>query len=200
MRSAFQCWLCATLWLLPAAAAAGPWHVGARVGVVVTNIHGDLPDIASPDSKTGLQAGGFVEYAPGMLAFAIEPTYVQKGARFPFDSRLELSYLEIPALARVTLPLSSSMKPYFVLGPTFSVAIGAKLKSDAPGFEEMDYGDDLEPLDVGGTIGLGARFGQGPTLWTIEGRYSTGFNDLWDLDGNLDSINHGFGATVGVAR
>ena len=214
MRSAIRpLLLCATVILLPAAALASPWHVGARTGFMLANIHGDLPDLANPDNKLGFQGGGFVEYAPGPVAVALELTYVQKGARFEgsttddqgnfvgrFDSRLQLSYVEIPVLARVSLPLMGSMEPYAVLGPTFGIALGAKFESDAPGFTEQDLGDDLKSPDVGGTVGLGARLGHGLYRVAVETRYSTGFSDLWDISGNLDSINHGFGLTVGVAR
>jgi hypothetical protein len=197
--------------MVPAAAPANPWHFGAQTGLALTNIHGDLPDIANPDYKSGFQGGGFVEYAPGPVAIDVELSYVQKGAIFKgittddqgnvlgsYDSRLELSYLEVPVLARVSLPLEGAVVPCAVIGPTFGFALDAKETSDAPGFQSRDLSDDLQSVDEGATVGLGARIGRGPTRWLVEARYFTGFNDLWDLSGNLGSINHGFGLTVGV--
>jgi hypothetical protein len=189
-----------------------PWHVGAQVGLSSTNIHGDLPDIAHPDYKLGFQGGGFVEYARGRVALDLELTYVQKGAVFTseltdsqgnfvglMESRLQLNYLEIPVMVRVPLPIGA-VESSAVIGPTLGVGLGAKVESDDPSAPSRDLSGDLEPLDLGGTIGLGARFGSGPNRLLVEARYFTGFSDLWDLSGNLGSINHGFGLTVGVVH
>ena len=40
----------------------------------------------------------------------------------------------------------------------------------------------------------------GPWRVDFEGRYFRSFNDLWDLSGNLASINEGFTVTVGASR
>lgn len=212
MRPVSWLWLpCAVALAFPVGASAAPWRFGAQAGLGLTNIHGDLPDLAEPKSKLGFLGGGFVEYAPGPIAVGVELMFAQKGATFEgdetddqgnvigtFESHLELSYLEVPVLARVALPFEGIGAPYVVVGPTFGIGLSARVEDDAPGSLDADLSDDLMTVDPGVTAGLGARFGQGPHRLRVETRFTTGFNDLWDIPGNLESINHGFGLTVGI--
>lgn len=205
--------LCAVVAGLPAVAWAGPWHMGVRTGLSLTNIHGDFADLIDPDYKVGFRGGGFVEIVPGPVGVALEMSYVEKGFTTrgratddvgnplgTVEGHLKLRYLEVPVLLRASLPPRGTFEPYAVLGPAFGFALGAEFEVDTPGFVDQDLGNDLKDVDMGGTVGLGAIIGRGPYRLTVETRYSTSFGDLWDISGNFESINHGFGFTVGVIR
>lgn len=198
---------------LPDAAGADPFHSGVRAGVVFANIHGDFEDVANPDSKLGFDGGGFFEVMPGPIGIALEANYVQKGFSVSgqqsddegnplgiVESNMNLSYLEIPVLLRLSMPGGGAITPYLSVGPTLGIALGATFENEGTGLPDIDFGDDLEKLDLGGLVGVGARFGTGPVRFGIEARYSTGFNDLWDIEGNLESINHTFGVALSLVR
>jgi hypothetical protein len=205
--------LCAVVVLLPAAAWAAPWHTGARAGLSLTNIHGDFASVFGPANQLGFQGGGFVEFSRGPVGFALEMNYVEKGFTIVSEGveengiptgllkgHVKLRYLEVPVLVRAPLALDRWWEPYAVFGPTFGFALGGEFEPEPPGFAHQDVGDDLKSVDMGGTAGVGATLGRGLFRMMLETRYSTGFSDLWDFSGNLESINHGFGFTVGVVH
>ena len=214
MKSLRPLLLCVVVTALPALAGAGPWHAGVRMGVALTNVHGDFPDvIGGLDNKLGFQGGGFVELSPGPVGLALEMNYVEKGFKTvsegtdqngnptgPVESFLRLRYLEVPVLVHASLPLPRMVVPYAVAGPTFGISLGGEFESGFPGIADEDVGSDLKTVDMGGTVGLGAIIGRGVYRLTVETRYFTSFGDLWDIPGNFESINHGFGFTVGVVR
>jgi hypothetical protein len=199
-----------TMVLLPVMAWAGPLHVGVRAGLGLTSLHGDFADIASPEYKPGFQGGVVLEFSPAPIGLTVEALYVQKGAEFKSfvtddtgnvlasaDSHLELTYLEIPVLVTATAPARGAVAPYVVIGPSFGIALDAEGTGSGP---DVDFSDDMKTLDLCGAFGLGARFGSGPWRFGIETRYTTGFSDLWDLEDNLESINHGFALTLSVTN
>lgn len=205
--------LSAALSLVPVIASAGPWRTGAHVGLSLTSIHGDFADLIGPDNKLGLQGGGFVELSPGPVGLAVEVNYIEKGFTTisegtdqsgnptgTVEGHLKLQYLEVPVLLRGSLPLEGPWTPYAVLGPTFGFTLGGEFEPGFPGFADQDVTSDMTKVDMGGTVGVGAIFGRGVYRMMLETRYFTGFSDLWDISGNLESINHGFGFTVGVVR
>jgi len=202
------CLLCGTF----SVANAGPFHYGVRAGGGMTNIHGDFPDIANPKYQPSLTVGAMTEYeiAP-TLSLGIEALYVSKGAKFEgtatdpmgnpignTTAHLRLKYLEVPLVARVSLPSFASVRPYVVGGPTAGFGLSARSEIDGDG--EADLSDDLQSPDMGVLGGLGARFSMGSLAAAVEARYMTGFSDLWDISGNLESINHGFSLTLSIAR
>src|SRR5262245_26666622 len=194
------------------AAFAAPWHYGARLGGGMTNIHGEFAEIAGPEWRFGYTAGGYAEYeiAPS-FSLGLEALYVTKGAHFegettdPFgnpvgssDADLKLSYIEIPLVARVGMAHFEKFHPYVVAGPTLDIALSARSElEDGP---SADLSDDLQSPDLGVLAGIGARFPTGSMMLGLEFRYGTSFTDLWDIDNNLESINHGFSLTASLGR
>lgn len=199
--------------LLAGTAFAGTWHAGARVGINLASFRGDLADVSHPEWQAGGIGGGFVEadLAPS-LGVAVEVLYVRKGASYPvdvvgadpsqpigrIDSHLVLEYVDVPLLVRVVLPGRGPVSPYVVAGPTFGFPLKATFElKTAP---DEDLSDKLKPLDLGATAGVGLRIATGGARVEVEGRYATGFTDLWNLSNNLESINQGFALTLAVSR
>lgn len=202
--------------LAAAPAQSAGWHTGLRAGINAASIRGDFADIAGPNRKMGLVVGGVVEneFSPG-VAVEANLLYVQKGATFEseytdytgqplgvFESHLNLEYLEVPVLVCISLPALGSATPYLIGGPTVGIALRGRIKNEVPRFNpsEADVTDDLENVDLGVTGGVGLRFGQGRYRYAVETRYGTGFQDLWDFQDNLESINQGISVTFAVSR
>lgn len=191
-------------------AHAGPIHYGVRAGANLATITGDFADIADPKTKIGLAAGGFVSLSPTpALGLELDLLYVEKGFKTVFtgsddngnpvtgDAFLRLKYLDVPLLAKVSLPFMGVVSPYVIAGP--NLGIGLSAKSESPGGND-DLSDDLQKLDWGATGGLGIRWGAGPMALGLETRYERSFSDLWDLQGNVESINQGWMITAWASR
>jgi hypothetical protein len=213
---------CAALVLVTGAASAATWHYGARAGVNLANVRGDIEELLTPDWHPGLAAGGFAEadVSPS-TSIVLEVDYVQKGADYREirtdaagnftepNASLELSYVEVPILARLHLLKERAITPFIEVGPTFGFALGATQKSDSS--PDVDLKDDLKTVDVGLALGVGFRFITQLGRVDFETRYGTGFGDLWDLTtpvtypgpsspGDVESINHGFQFSLSLSR
>ena len=204
-------WFFALALLIPAAAGAVGIEKGVKAGVNLANFHGEFADIADPKMKAGFAGGPFVAFgfAPD-LAIQIEALLSMKGAKLTseetdraghplgeFDTFVNLTYLEVPVLLRGTLLRTAPVQPMYYLGPTIGISLGGKVRSDAPGRLEYDL-EDLNALDLGIALGAGVGFDLGGKKVLTEIRYTTGFTDIYDLEGNFDSINHVFSLTAGL--
>jgi hypothetical protein len=202
---------CASM-LVAGTASAGAWHVGARGGINVSSLRGDITDVVQPSWQVTPMVGGFMEgeVAPA-LNLGVEVNYIQKGAKFggtgaddtgnptePRDTHLVLEYADVPILLRVLLPETGAVRPYIVAGPTFGFALKGTVRSK--GMTDQNVSDDMKTLDLGSTAGVGVRIAAVGSRVDVEARYATSFTDLWDVSDNLGSINHGFSLTLAVSR
>lgn len=201
---------CATL-VIAGPASAKVWHVGARGGAGMTTVRGGIAGIFEPSWQFSPTLGGFMEADLGpTVSVAIEAAYVQKGTTFEtYDidesgsvvgthhTHLVLEYAEVPILMRVFLP-GAAARPYVVAGPTLGFALKGTVKPH--GGPQSDETSDMKPVDIGATLGVGARFATAAGTVDIEARYGTGFSDLWDVSNNRDSINQGCWLTLGLSR
>ena len=208
--------------LVAGTASAATWHYGARAGLNLPNLRGDIEGLLAPDWHPGLAAGGFAEadVSPS-TSIVLEVDYVQKGADYRQivtdaaanftepNASLELSYVEVPILARLHLLKERAITPFIEAGPTFGFALGATQKAD--GSSDIDLKGELKTMDVGLALGVGFRFLAPFGRVDFETRYGTGFGDLWDRTtpvtypgpsspGDVESINHGFQFTLALSR
>ena len=103
-----------------------------------------------------------------------ELLFVRRGADGELDGRIvaawHLSYLEVPALGRVSFPLSGSVSPYIVAGPRFGLLLSAET-TDVNG-NVQDGSDSTNTFDFGFSAGAGAVFHVGSGIMvSIDGRY-----------------------------
>jgi hypothetical protein len=192
-------------------ARAGPLRYGVRAGVNLATIRGDFAEFVDPKIEPGLAAGGFATLSVlPMLGLEMDVLYVQKGFKVetlgsddsgnPVTAKghLRLQYIDVPVVAKVALPSWGVLSTYLVGGPT--VSFGLKAKGEVAGGLEEDLTSDMKKVVFGATGGLGLKLGSGPVSFGLESRYSTDFGDLWDLEGNVESINQGVSITGWVSR
>ena len=197
--------------LAPAAAGAVSIEKGVKAGVNLASFRGDFADIADPNLKAGFVGGAFVAFgfAPD-LAIQVEGLFSMKGAKLPWvrvdlegnpvrpdESSVSLSYLEVPVLLRGTLLRTAAVQPMYYLGPTIGISLGGT-QSGVPGARDPDL-KDLKALDFGLALGAGAGFKLGGKKVLTEIRWTTGFTDIYDLEGNLESITPVFSLTAALA-
>jgi hypothetical protein len=116
--------------------------------------------------KLGLALGGFLTYKfNSRLSLMGQLLFVQKGYRYsavdafgPYDSRLTLSYFELPILARYTF--GSDTFRYFAFGgPAFGFKLGGKFSTewDGESYESTDM-SHYKGMDLGLVLGAGLGY------------------------------------------
>lgn len=195
--------------LLPSAAGAMGIEKGVKAGVNLADFRGEFANFADPGVRAGFVGGAFVAFgfAPD-LAVQVELLYSQKGAKFSgegtdeegnptgaLETSVKLDYLEVPVLLRGTLLRGAPVQPVYFIGPTAGFSLGGTAVSE--GLPDRDL-DDLKSVDLGLAVGAGAAIGLGGRKVTAEFRYTTGFTDLYDLEGNAESVNNVFSFMAGI--
>jgi len=121
---------------------------------------------SSNSFKLGLALGGFAAYKfNSRLSFMGQLLFVQKGFRYsatdafgPYDSKLTLSYLELPFLARYTFG-SDTFRYFALAGPAFSIKLGGKFSTEWGGesYESTDM-SHYKGMDLGLVLGAGLGY------------------------------------------
>jgi len=195
---------------------------GVRAGVNLAKFGGDDADVFSGGGqlgqnvdleegrRTGYAVGGFllVDLA-GPLAIQPELMYIQKGYTADFSvtalgqtisgsSTVELSYLEVPVLAKFQIPMAGPFSPTIFAGPTVAYNLSAEQVTEAGGQSDSeDISDSLSGTEVGAQFGVGADFGLGAGTLSIDARYGYGLSSLPD-SGDASVKNRGIMLTAGL--
>lgn len=129
------------------------------------------------DRRTGLVGGAFVTL-PLSSSFSVQPEvlYSQKGAKAKEggdEITLELDYLDIPVLARVTAGGPTGLVLFG--GPSFGFKVRARSKLDVGGTkEDTDIGSDVETFDLGLVVGAGLQ----SRSILVDARYQWGLSNI----------------------
>ncbi len=174
----------------------------------------------SKKMRIGAAFGGFIEYSINDN-FAIQPEflYTMKGVKGEFEEEdpytgetvkvkgtIKLNYLEIPVLAKLSIPTQGSIKPVFLLGPALALKLSAKTKGEAKGetIDESgseDISSDVKDFDFGVVVGAGVDYelASGGKV-TVDGRYTLGLTNVSDIEGaeeDLDAKNAVISVMIG---
>ncbi|RZJ55927.1 MAG: PorT family protein [Flavobacterium sp.] len=134
---------------------------GVKAGVNLANVGGDFEDTSS---KIGFHVGGFAEFKLSDK-FSIQPEllFSTQGAKsdgqeedgIAYDAKLNLSYLNIPVMAKFYVAEKFSLEA----GPQIGFLLSAKSKYEAGSFsEDVDVKDAYESIDFGVNFGAGYDF------------------------------------------
>lgn len=187
--------------------AQGLTGKGFKAGLNIANVHGDdIPDECG--TIMGLCAGGFITYSINEM-FAIQPEllYTMKGSKcedeLPALGNVEmtfsLNYLEIPVLAKLTIPTQGSVKPNLFVGPALGINLSAKLKVEAFGESEEEDIEDVKSTDFGVVFGGGVDFGLGQGKITFDARYTLGLTTTDESEEEADMKNNVISLMVGYS-
>lgn len=201
--------LCVTLASLPLAAPAMALEKGIRAGVELATISGDFGELVGFDHKAGVTAGPFVAIplALSPLALQIEALYTMKGGKTSativdeagtptgtFTQFIDLTYIEVPVLLRLSPKTPWPLRPAVVAGPSFGMSLGGRIHGG--GLDQST--NNLRGVDAGWTVGGGLRwrmFGAGATA---DARYTRSFESVWRVANSLEALNSAFSFTFGV--
>lgn len=165
--------------------------VGVKGGVNLANLEieagiGGMEAQVEFDDKLGFCVGAFISYdISNMLALQPEVLFTMKGAQLleegflgegEFKSKMELNYVEIPVLAKVSIPAGSNIKLNAFAGPAVALKLSAKSKVEFEGESEEEDIEDIKSNDIGLVIGAGVELG----ALIVEGRYTLGLTSIFD--------------------
>lgn len=203
--------LLAILLIVPAASRAGTLELGLKVGANYSNFTGDFHDFADTKFRTGFVGGGILAFAfSPALAVQTEGLFTVKGADLgnvqemdqngvptgrTFSATVDLRYIEVPVLLRGTL-LPGPVSPYLYVGPTFGFNLDGRFNTDLPGLSQ-DL-KDIKPVDYGVAAGGGVRLQVAGMHLLGDLRYTRGLADVYDIPGNLESINSCWTLSAGL--
>ncbi len=201
----------AVLMFTPEVLNAQAVNGGLKVGGSLLSMGGDALDNADVDvgNKTGLAFGAFLEIELSDV-FSVQPEilYVQKGIKKAYseewydlggmntidvDENDDVSYLQVPVLAKFNIPTNTRIQPSVFIGPAVAFHLGANTEGQS-GTEILWDGHiaNCKTTDFSAIAGVGVGLPVGRTTFFVDARYdyslSTAFKDVSDSElDNLDS-------------
>jgi hypothetical protein len=173
--------------------------LGARLGASVATIDVDAENILDKENRTGLVAGVFYNRSLGLLGYQVEVLYASRGADFGDDGSLDLTYVQIPVLLKVNLPVGVLLQP----GVFGGVAVALNVDCEVGESESCDdvAGIDVNDVDFVGVVGADLKYSLvGFGLW-VDGRYNLGLADIGDFEdvvGDVKNRSWEFSAGIGI--
>jgi opacity protein-like surface antigen len=181
-----------------------------------------------PSTRTAFVAGAFISVQLDDY-FALQPEllFVSRGVRyngdgsvlgFPYtyDIKLGINYLEIPVLAKLTIPTGTSAIPFVYAGPSLGLKMGkittdGKVSSMGQEFDLEDEDNDeadanIKSTDVGVALGAGLGLNLGGGMLSFDARYTLGLTNIMKPQKNddgtereMDIKNRSISLTVGFS-
>ncbi|UCD85692.1 MAG: PorT family protein [Deltaproteobacteria bacterium] len=126
----------------------------------------------------------------------VEPWYgpiYDNDMTITYEQTISLNYLEIPLLAKVSIPMGKSLKHNMFFGPAMGIITSAKREYEITGmseelkqiYEMFDIPtsgeediEDMRSVDFGLVFGLGLDFKLGPGNAVIDARYTLGLINI----------------------
>lgn len=198
--------------------------IGLKGGANWANIQApDAVDAVTPDFRTlnGFTLGAVASLnLIDKLAFQPELLYTRKGfvLQEGFDADLfnipvplgvkaasSFDYLELPLLMKYQFG-GDAIKAYVVAGPSFGYAVSGRLKTTADALFDIELTNrkidlnsiDYQRFEVGAAVGAGFSFSTPLGDLFLDGRYTHGFNQVYDIPLLTDKVkNKGFALSAG---
>lgn len=175
--------------------ASNPNHVGigGLIGAAVTNA-ADHPD--RTQSLNRCQAAVLLNYRQTrLISYQMELAIIGKGYRLPdmkaydadapktiFTTSITafLTYLELPVMAKISVPVRGKYIPYLLGGGYGSYLLSSKWR--LPDSLLFTYGDytlaNVSQLEAGAVVGTGLDIKAGHGFVTFETRYEIGLTSV----------------------
>lgn len=181
---------------------------GVKAGVGVSHVNADLFDT---DNRTGFVGGvyGTFDLSP-MFGVQPELLFVRKGAElFSTDvtiggisfgsvgSTLDVDYLEIPLLLRISAPNPGPVDLRLLAGPVASIKIDEQIRLTGLVGYSLDS-DQVKTADFGIAVGAAAAIRSASMSVVAEGRYTFGLTNVSDLPFGGEVKNGAYYATLGL--
>lgn len=178
-----------------------------------------LTNVAAEDDGFGDISGARVGYSFGLqgaydfaniLEVAPEVLFSRRGwtsdgafEGADIDSDYGFSFLEIPLLVRLALPLGDVMAPKLFVGPHGGLFIDGSRDASSDELFIGDEADDIDSEDVhdlqfGLTVGAGVDFELPTAVFTTDIRYMRNLTSVFEESGEDDVFLQSWQVMVGV--
>jgi len=198
--------LCLTASVRPASGQVGA-AVGAQVGYSRADLTGENADLA--EARQGAITGVYLHVPLHRMAsvrpevlFSVKGGSILSGNADSDDLvlvDLELAYLELPLLGRLTLP-RGRFRPAVFGGPAIGIQIGCDLLFTTPDTTvNGTCGEDVTGVsewDYGWVAGAAIEMHLPRTTLAIQGRYSAGLRSV--VEGPVELKNRGMAVLFGL--
>jgi hypothetical protein len=185
--------------------------IGVKGGLNLATLGG--PNAGAFDTRTTYTIAGFATYRlSNLLALQPEVLYTHKGGdaeAVEGTGGVRLSYVEVPVLARVLLPVPGSrrIQPHLFAGPAVGFRLGCQVDAEvdekAVRFDCDDplFGGELatRKMDYGLVFGGDASVRLGPVALVLDGRYDLGLSSIDGTSARDDVRNRVFSLLVGIS-
>lgn len=201
-------------------ASAGPLAAQASFGVKgglvssTLKLTGEGSEEAEPFLKrrSGVTGGAFLALGSSSIGLQFEGIYVQKGVKVegefegtPFTGKLNLAYIEVPALIRLSLP-AGNVRPYVYAGgaAAFEMKCDGEFSTDGTpqsgDCEEAESQSDTDRRKLDFTVlgGGGVEVQLGRMAVLFEARYARGIRNL-NKTGDSGAKNEALSFLAGLA-
>jgi hypothetical protein len=185
--------LCAICTTLPAQDLSHA--IGINGGLNLGMLNGDDADLDNTDTdmRRGFTIGAFGEFVIfPIITLQPEFRFMQKGETVTSGNslyrgtwKIELTYLEIPLLVKIYLPVEITTRPFVFAGPF----VGANINANTDNIYEVgpfnfDAGanldEDINAIEGGVIVGGGVRHSFEKAMLSAEIRYSQGLSKTFD--------------------
>lgn len=167
--------------------SAGEVIWGIKAGLNLADLTGD--EIEEKEKRITAGGGIFLDILITEY-FSVRPEmlYIPKGVRASEleNSGINLSYVEVPLLAKFRLPNESAFSPGFFLGPYVGIITKAEIEIANI---STNIKNDMKNADFGMVLGAGLDMNAGKGIITVEGRYSFSFSSITYLEDDGDKID-----------
>ena len=181
--------------LAPSAAQGQTPYLGVQLGGTLSTFGGSAAQLES--HRGGLVAGAILGLRLGRaVALESAPAWVQKGAEGtlqgfeePIATDLEIDYLQLPLLLRLTLPTGLAARPVLLAGGAVAFRLGcsaATAESELALTYDCAASDAAEPLagtDWSLIGGAGVEIDLGRSALALEARYDRSLGDNGEIAG-----------------
>ncbi len=193
-----------TLVVIASTDALAELHVsgGIKGGINIANLHG--ADAKDTESITGFAAGAFFILKITDF-FAIQPEILltRKGAEGDtsiYHGEVELNYIEIPVLLKLSIPAHARIRPSLLIGPALAANLSARAKGGSNSIRgETEIDDWVKDTDFSLVFGADVDFDLGSARLLIDGRYTLGVTSIDDTDLEKDFKTGALSIAAGIA-
>ena len=175
--------------LLSGSVLAGGLTLGFVGGLNFANVAGD--SVEDNTTKLCLGGGGFLDIPLSDL-ISIQPQvlFMMKGFEFENwdEAGVRMSYIDIPVLARVSIPMAGPVTPCLFAGPYLAFNLSAESY-----FNDVKYDlkDEVKSTDYGLVIGGGFDYNLLVGQLILDARYVLGLTSIDDTSDADDVKNTG---------
>ncbi len=176
-------------------ALAGGVTYGGKFGATLADWTGD---VENNERKLGFSGGLFLNYAfTEMVSVQPELLFTMKGTKHEQleNTGYHLTYIEIPILAKLSLPTEAAFVPHAFAGPSIGFLMDATEENVNIESDVKEYFNNVE---YGMVVGTGFDFLIGKGRLLLDARYSFSLSNILEEEDDDDDELKNSGITIMV--